>query len=558
VYLKTLDVKHLAVFLYDRRVDNRVLYKNLVQIAPIYDIVVYPFEFGVNHRNETYKLDDAIEELKESGINYIIGYLHNWEMNGYVEMNRLVLDKLIDEGLLANPDYYWIFQEDFYFQFDESYRGVFLPMDEKLATAINNTAILTVRGVFDTAENTQMDESVFQLVHDADFWPYFDSIRQEREMDATRSIPFSVDSLDYWISTLSYVIHVLNSLLLSNRDEGAFQLVHDADFWPYFDSIRQEREMDATRSTPFSVDPLDYWISTLWYVLHIFNSLLVSNRYSPGTHPLFALVHRLYDAVMSYGLAACQTSNETMFTGPELYERIMKLDFMGASGTVNFDTTTGLRDPRAVEFILANVVSYNATALHEEQNSTGTFNNTGGDFAQNSTYTSTSGDFAAKYVPKIIIQPFAGKVVTHEELLLPSGSMSPTKPKVNPRIVYKDLVPVWANGVCWAFAGLVLLLSLGFGGWTLLHLDHPRIKASQPIFLIPLCLGKSSRFHIPFDSLTHNGSSLITPLSCYTHKGTFLIACSTVVSTFQEDIISNVDALSILCMLNVWLLVLGT
>jgi hypothetical protein len=192
----------------------------------------------------------------------------------------------------------------------------------------------------------------------------------------------------------------------------------------------------------------------------------------------------MYDAVMSYGLAACQTSNETMFTGPELYERIMKLDFIGASGTVNFDTTTGRRDPRASEFILGNVVSYNATALHEGQNST--FNNTGG-----------GGDFAAKYVPKIVIQPFAGEVVTREELLLPSGSTSPPKPKVNQRIVYKDLVPVWEIGVCWAFAGLVLLLSLGFGGWTLLHFDHPRIRTSQPIFLIPLCLGKSSRFHSP-------------------------------------------------------------
>jgi hypothetical protein len=174
---------------------------------------------------------------------------------------------------------------------------------------------------------------------------------------------------------------------------------------------------------------------------------------------------------MSYGLAACQTSNETMFTGP----------FMGASGTVVFDTKTGRRDQRAGEFILSNVVSYryNATALHERQNST--FNNTDG-----------GGDFATRIVSKIIIQPSTGRVVTRDELLLPSGSKRPPKPKVNPRIVYKDLVPVRANGVCWAFAGLVLLLSLGFGSWTLLNFTHPRIRTSQPIFLIPLCLGKSA------------------------------------------------------------------
>jgi hypothetical protein len=206
VYLKTLNVKHLAVFLYDTRVDNRDLYKNLIQIAPSYDIVVYPFEFGINPRNETYLLDDAIEDLKESGINYIIGYLHDDEMIGYVDMNRVVLDKLVNEGLLGNPDYFWIFQTDFLYQFDESDQiGVFQPMDERLATAINNTAILTVEGLYGTTENTQLDESVLQLVHDAEFWPYFDSIRQEREMDAARSIPFSVDPLDYWISTMWYV-----------------------------------------------------------------------------------------------------------------------------------------------------------------------------------------------------------------------------------------------------------------------------------------------------------------------------------------------------------------
>jgi hypothetical protein len=51
---------------------------------------------------------------------------------------------------------------------------------------------------------------------------------------------------------------------------------------------------------------------------------------------------------------------------------------------------------------------------------------------------------------------------------------------------------------------------------------------------------------------------ITTVSSCRPQTGTFLIACSTVVSTFQEDIISNVYALSISCMLNVWLLVLGT
>jgi hypothetical protein len=220
MYLQHLQVKHLAIFLYDKRVDYSDLYMSLKQIAPSYNIVLYPFEFGVNPHNETYLLDDAIEGLKESGINYILGYLHDLEMPNYIDENRFVLDRLVDEGLLGKPqagkpDYFWIFQESLYYQFDVTDPWKFLAMNEKLATAINNTAILTVRGELGTAEYTRLDESVMQLVHDPAFWPYFDSIRQEREMETKRSFPYSFDPLDFWIFHLWYVFPVFHSQQLA-------------------------------------------------------------------------------------------------------------------------------------------------------------------------------------------------------------------------------------------------------------------------------------------------------------------------------------------------------
>jgi hypothetical protein len=421
VYLKSLHVKHLAFFLYDSHVDRMELYANLKHIAPSYDIVIYPFEFGLYPNNETWQLEDAIDNLRASGINYIFGYLHDREMPGYTAMNRIVLDRLIDEGLLGTPDYFWIFQESLHFQFDESNPWQFLPMDEKLATAMNHTIMLTVQGMINTAKFSPLDESVMELVH-------------------------------------------------------------DPDFWPYFESIRQVRDMNQTRTMPFSFDLQDFTIFTTW----------------------------LYDAVMSIGLAACQTSNETMFTGPELYEHIMKLDFTGASGTVNFDST-GLRDPRAVEYYLANVISYNATAEHLEQNTT--FNNT-----------DDGGDFAARIVNKISILPSTGRVEIQEELVLPGGSTKPPSPYFLP----VDLVPLGINAFCWALAGLVLLLSLVFGIWTIRNRKHPKVRASQPIFLVLLC------------------------------GGTFVIGISTVLVPFQEDVVFSESALSAICMLNMWLLSLGT
>jgi hypothetical protein len=67
--LKTLNVKHLAFSSYDP--GSTGLYKNLIQLAEIYDIAVYTFELGMNPQNETRQLDDVIQELMESGINYI-------------------------------------------------------------------------------------------------------------------------------------------------------------------------------------------------------------------------------------------------------------------------------------------------------------------------------------------------------------------------------------------------------------------------------------------------------------------------------------------------------
>jgi hypothetical protein len=174
----------------------------------------------------------------------------------------------------------------------------------------------------------------------------------------------------------------------------------------------------------------------------------------------------------------CGTNGGTLFSGPKLYNLILRNRFDGASGDVEF-YKTGLRDSDHIplsDFYLSNIVTYNASAEYEGQNAT--FNN-------------TFGDFAAKFVPKRRIDEEDWLIynVPHEKLLFPSESTGPPKQKISLEIV--DLVSMWTNGVCCALAGLVLLLSLGFGSWTVLHRDNPRIRASQPIFLVPLCLGKS-------------------------------------------------------------------
>jgi hypothetical protein len=131
---------------------------------------------------------------------------------------------------------------------------------------------------------------------------------------------------------------------------------------------------------------------------------------------------------MSFGLAACQTSNGTLFSIPELYELIVRLDFAGASGSVKFNDQTGVRDSTYAELDLANLVFfYNASAEYEAFNY-------------------THGDFAAKIVPKISIQSFTGKIAQQEKLLLPFWATAPPRPKVLSEVVYIDLVPVDSVG----------------------------------------------------------------------------------------------------------------
>jgi hypothetical protein len=421
VYMRSLNVRHLAVFIYDDA-DASQFYTNLKQVAPRYGIVVYPFEFGANPHNETYKLEEAVDNLRSSGINYIIGALHDPLLPNYVETNRLVLEYLIDSGLLGSPEYFWVFTQSLYYQFDEADPNLFRGTNEKIAKALNHTALLTLHGEIHTEDDSNLDEAIFDFVRDPDFWIYFESVRELRPL-LPRPIPFS--------------------------------------FYPE----------DVAKL---------FQLQQLW----------------------------TYDAVMAYGLAACQTSNETLFSGPELYDLIIRLNYTGASGTIKFNTETGLRDATSADYYLANVIMYNASAEYQ---------------GWNSTLNDTHGDFAAKFIDKIRILPSTGEIATQEELLYPLEAKSPPKPYFS--IV--DLVPMGVNAFCWSLAGLVLVLSAGFGIGTVANRKQRKVKASQPIFLVLCC------------------------------AGTTLIGCSTLLVPFQEDVIFNDAVLSVLCMLQVWFLSIG-
>lgn len=88
-----------------------------------------------------------------------------------------------------------------------------------------------------------------------------------------------------------------------------------------------------------------------------------------------------------------------------------------------------------------------------------------------------------------------------------------------------NLIPSWALGIVLGFCGIIMLMSIAWGIWTVLNRKKRVVKASQPFFLIMLCIG------------------------------TFLIASSIIPTSFQEPM--SIETLNAGCMLFPWLVCLG-
>ena len=63
---------------------------------------------------------------------------------------------------------------------------------------------------------------------------------------------------------------------------------------------------------------------------------------------------RIYDSVLAIGIAACNTTNQS-FTGTELFDFFLTVDFIGATNRVVIDSETGGRDRHHSAFRIMNV-----------------------------------------------------------------------------------------------------------------------------------------------------------------------------------------------------------
>ncbi|CAB9507599.1 Gamma-aminobutyric acid (GABA) B receptor [Seminavis robusta] len=182
-----------------------------------------------------------------------------------------------------------------------------------------------------------------------------------------------------------------------------------------------------------------------------------------------------WDAVMALGIASCR-SNTT--TGAVLHQQLLDTQFMGASGPVSFDAF-GNRRIDTVQYRIDNILLRHPLPDNSTTDAVYKFQS----HLTNVVYGPTNISNITPFV-------FAAAVATdhNSSSSLLTTTMIPPLP-LPPLDAEWNVLPAAAKGAGYGLGIVVLLMSLGFMGWTLTKRTIAVISLSQPIFLVQLCVG---------------------------------------------------------------------
>jgi len=195
--------------------------------------------------------------------------------------------------------------------------------------------------------------------------------------------------------------------------------------------------------------------------------------------PLYA-----YDATVLLGLSACreiaaQRANHSetfdnsykslMLKGPDFYERIRHTNFTGVTGHVLLDPETGTRSGNSVKYTIGNWVAFDE--IDEDGNLTVRFRGT-------TSYEFTPGDSTewSNVSPHILSN---GRSIA-------SLGSNPDLPPLEEDYL---LANPWITRAAIGLMVLILLKTAGFVIWTFKFWKSRLVQASQPHFLLLICLG---------------------------------------------------------------------
>jgi len=194
-----------------------------------------------------------------------------------------------------------------------------------------------------------------------------------------------------------------------------------------------------------------------------------------SAHPVdaHAFFYNTFDAVIALGLAACHTPG--LFTGTQLYETLLQLDFQGVSGRVAFDAQTRLRDFTTFQYQV-----YNLRVSKERSNDT---------------HIRFEAPLAAK-IQGLTVNSFlyndssnnnnnSGSFVFADNSTLLPPALTP----LDPNEYDLNMIPVGVQIYGCLLAGLVMLVSVVLIAWTIRMRKLFVIRSAQPVFLVPICVG---------------------------------------------------------------------
>jgi hypothetical protein len=183
--------------------------------------------------------------------------------------------------------------------------------------------------------------------------------------------------------------------------------------------------------------------------------------YSVSPYPPLA-----FDAVMALGIAGCRARND-YFSGEELFDEFTSVEFDGASGSVSIDARTGSRYYNSTAYVIYNVV---ATTPDED------------------------GDVS--FTMSVAAEYYRGKKSAHvswhqaEGVKYNYSDMTFDPPLSLPPVdAERDSVNISVYGIIISLACVVMLSSLLFAVWAWRNRTNHVVRASQPEFLIVICVG---------------------------------------------------------------------
>ena len=169
---------------------------------------------------------------------------------------------------------------------------------------------------------------------------------------------------------------------------------------------------------------------------------------------------------MALGIAGCKAP-ANFFTGKQLFDEFLNVSFGGASGAVSIDGSTGGRSYSTMAYRIVNVVATNV----DSDGMLGFEAKVAAEY-----YTPEGSDSASWTQMEGVQYNYSGMTLD------PPSSLPPVEAS-------RESLETSAFAMISAAACLVMLSAVVFGAWTWHYRSSHVVRASQPEFLVVVCVG---------------------------------------------------------------------